>query len=54
MVELASQIHDHGGIHDHSGHIVLAVAWLFIFGAIFGFERLCARRRARRHRPMTR
>jgi hypothetical protein len=30
----------------HSGHIVLAVGWLVIFGALFGYERLRAHLRA--------
>jgi hypothetical protein len=47
MVEASSQI------QVHSGHIVMALGWLVIFGALFSRERLAARRGAQRSEPVT-
>jgi hypothetical protein len=50
MLEATSQL------EVHSGHIVLAIGWLGIFGALFGYERLRAHIRApdaHRRQPRT-
>ncbi len=48
MLEATSQL------EVHSGHIVLGLGWLGIFGALFGYERLRTHRAANAHRRQPR
>ncbi len=45
MIDATSQV------QIHRGHIVLGLAWLIIFGGLFGYERLKARGHTQRHDP---